>query len=144
MPISRILTKEKIKHCFEELFRRTWSTKINSSKISFFLQRKKLFKIFDTKIFALSQRNILIYSKIEFLQKQLLRIIKALSTVKISSSETFKGYSSHPHKHFPAKCLRKLSVKINFFRERFYLFIGFFIPKGLLDSIGDSKEIILR
>ena len=40
--------------------------------MSFFFHIKKLFKIYDTKIFiffALSQRNILIYSKIEFLQK---------------------------------------------------------------------------
>ena len=50
----------------------TWSAKTNSSKILIFFPEKKLFKISDTKIFiffGLNQPNILMYSKIEYLQK---------------------------------------------------------------------------
>ena len=50
----------------------TWSAKIKFDKIFIFFAEKKLFEICDTKIFivfALNQLNILMYSKIELLQK---------------------------------------------------------------------------
>ena len=37
---------------FEEIFKMTWSTKINSDKKTYiFAEKKKLFKISDTEIF---------------------------------------------------------------------------------------------
>ena len=74
----------------------------------------------------------------------LLRIITTLSTAKISSPEIYKGYLSNPQKHIPAKYLKKISVKIIFLGTDFIRSLHFFIPNGFLDSIGVSKEIILR
>ena len=55
-----------MKNWFEEIFKMTWSTEINSVKIfNIFLREKTEIFIF----FALNQLNILMFSNTEFLQK---------------------------------------------------------------------------
>ena len=55
-----------MKNWFEEIFKITWSTEINSVKIfNIFLREKTEIFIF----FALNQLNILMFSNTEFLQK---------------------------------------------------------------------------
>ena len=55
-----------MKNWFEEVFKMTWSTEINSVKIfNIFLREKTEIFIF----FALNQLNILMFSNTEFLQK---------------------------------------------------------------------------
>ena len=48
-----------------------------------------------------------------------LRIIKTVSTTKKRSPEIYKGYSSYPQKHIPAKYLKNLSMKLFFLGKDF-------------------------
>ena len=75
----------------------------------------------------------------------LFRIIKTLSTAKISSPEMCECYLSNPKKYIPAKYPKKLSVKnISLDNDIIRSLTHFCVPNGFLESIGASKEIILR
>ena len=74
MTILTILAKKtkKLKIGLRKYSKWPDQLQLNPTKFLYFLQRKKLFKISDTEtfiFFALNQFNILIYSKIDFLQK---------------------------------------------------------------------------
>ena len=75
----------------------------------------------------------------------LFRIIKTLSTAKISSPEMCECCLSNPQKYIPAKYPKKLSVKnISLGNDIIRSLTHFCVPDGFLESIGASKEIILR
>ena len=60
----------------------------------------------------------------------LLRIIKTISTAKISSPERYKSCLSNTQKHIPAKYLKKISVKIIFLGEDFIRSLDFLFQIG--------------
>ena len=98
----------------------TWSTKINSGKIFNVFSREKKYLKFLIPKYLISK-----YTRKKNLYKRiLLRIVKTLSTTKVSSSEIYEDHSLFD-KNIPTKYLKSLSMKIIFLDKAFILSFNF-------------------